>query len=211
MESDVRGDPAARPVNPSAGANPVTAPSDPILLGKLADPHADYARLQREAPIYRIDATPENSLVPIGGIWVVTRYDDAVTILRDPARFRQTPFATMPPELLAAMPPMPAFMQTVARSMLLRDPPDHTRLRGLTSHAFTPQAIKRLEGQTQVIADRLVDALPLRGETDVALHHAWPLPLAVICDMMGVSDDDRGHRRPGRDRLTQGRSGSRWR
>jgi len=169
----------------------ITTPSDPILLGRLADPHVHYARLQREAPIYRIDATPQNSLISMGSIWVVTRYDDAITILRDPERFRQSPFSTMPPELLAAMPPMPVFMQTVTQSMLLRDPPDHTRLRGLTNHAFTPRAIKRLEGQTQVIADRLIDALPERGETDLALNYSWRLPLAVICDMMGIPEEDR--------------------
>lgn len=164
---------------------------NPLRFGATPDPHPHYASLQREAPIFRMDATPENSLIPFGSVWIVSRYEDAVQILRDPARFVQSPAAALPPEVLAAMPPMPPFLRVVAESMVMQDPPVHTKLRGAVNRAFTPQAVKRIEPRIQAIADQLLDDMPAEGELDLVEHYAWPLPLATICEMLGVPERDR--------------------
>src|SRR6266851_4093356 len=71
-------------------------------------------------------------------------------------------------------------------SMLDRDPPDHTRLRGLVSKAFTPKALESLRPRIQQIVDELVDQVESRGEMDLVEEFAYPLPVIVICEMLGV-------------------------
>ena len=71
-------------------------------------------------------------------------------------------------------------------SMLFRDPPDHTRLRGLVTKAFTAKRIDDLRPRMQQIVDELLDAAFERGEMDVVADLAYPLPVTVICEMLGV-------------------------
>jgi cytochrome P450 PksS len=165
--------------------------ANPLALGATADPFPHYAALRRDAPIFRMDATPENSMIPFGSVWVVSRYEEASIVLKDPTRFVQSPAAALPLEVLAAMPPMPSFMKVVAESMVMRDPPDHTRLRGVVNRAFTPRAVKQMEPRIQAAADRLLDGLPAQGEMDLVPRYAWPLPLGAVCDMIGVPEQDR--------------------
>ena len=75
-------------------------------------------------------------------------------------------------------------------SMLDRDPPDHTRLRGLVSKAFTPRALESLRPRIQQIVDGLLDQIERRGEMDLIEEFAYPLPVIVICEMLGVPVED---------------------
>jgi len=74
--------------------------------------------------------------------------------------------------------------------MLDRDPPDHTRLRGLVSKAFTPKALESLRPRIQQIVDGLLDQIERRGEMDLIEEFAYPLPVIVICEMLGVPVKD---------------------
>ena len=104
--------------------------------------------------------------------------------------------------------------------MLFRDPPDHTRLRALVSRAFTPRVIEGMRGQIQAVVDRLLDQVERRGHMDVIGDLAYPLPVTVICDMLGVPVGDheqmrdwsvRHHQEPRRHRDPVGRLGGRAR
>jgi pimeloyl-[acyl-carrier protein] synthase len=146
---------------------------NPFLPEFHADPYPFYRRLREADPVHLSNL----------GLWVLTRYDDCVTCLRDP-RFGRDGF-----ELLLAQfgegsgEPLP-------RSMLFRDPPDHTRLRSLVNRAFTPRVIEGMRSHIQGIVDRLLDRVQSRGEMDVIGDLAYPLPVTVICDMLGVPVTD---------------------
>jgi len=144
---------------------------NPMLPEVIADPYPLYRRLQLEDPVHQ---------TPLG-MWVVSRYDDVAMVLRDP-RFGRRGFQ----ELVAARFSRPGF----ARSMLLQDPPDHTRLRALVSKGFTARAIDSLRDRIQQILDGLLDAAIERGRMDLIADLAYPLPVSVICELMGVPAPD---------------------
>jgi cytochrome P450 len=144
---------------------------DPLLPEFHADPYPFYRRLREEDPVHRS---------PLG-FWVLTRYDDCVTALRDP-RFGREGFA----QLLTAVYGDGAEGGALPRSMLFRDPPDHTRLRALVSKAFTPRVIEQMRDHIQGIVDRLLARVEPAGGMDVIADLAYPLPVTVICEMLGV-------------------------
>jgi pimeloyl-[acyl-carrier protein] synthase len=141
---------------------------NPFLPTFHANPYPFYHRLRAADPVHR---TPM-------GLWVLTRYDDVVAVLKDP-RFGREGFE----QILANV------YGEGARSMLFRDPPDHTRLRGLVSQAFTPRMIERMRSHIQDIVDRLLDRVQNANAMDVIADLAYPLPLTVICEMLGVPTD----------------------
>ncbi len=75
--------------------------------------------------------------------------------------------------------------------MLDRDPPDHTRLRGLVNKAFTPRVVEMLRPRIQQIVDGLLDAADGAGAMDLIEDFAYPIPVIVICEMLGVPVEDR--------------------
>jgi cytochrome P450 len=148
---------------------------NPLDPGVHADPYPYYRRLREADPVH---------LSPLG-LWVLTRYDDCVTSLRDP-RFGRDGFEP----ILAAQYGDESETGRLPRSMLFRDPPDHTRLRSLVNRAFTPRVIEGMRGQIQGLVDRLLDRVERRGHMDVIANLAYPLPVTVICDMLGVPGGD---------------------
>jgi pimeloyl-[acyl-carrier protein] synthase len=108
-----------------------------------------------------------------------------VTSLRDP-RFGRDGFEA----ILSAQYGEESETGRLPRSMLFRDPPDHTRLRSLVNRAFTPRVIEGMRGQIQAVVDRLLDQVERRGHMDVIADLAYPLPVTVICDMLGVPVGD---------------------
>ena len=141
---------------------------NPFLPEFHANPYPFYHRLRAADPVHR---TPM-------GLWILTRYDDVVSVLKDP-RFGREEFA----QILANV------YGEGARSMLFRDPPDHTRLRGLVSQAFTPRMIERMRNHIQEIVDRLLDRVQNAHAMNVIADLAYPLPVTVICEMLGVPTD----------------------
>ena len=139
----------------------------------VADPYPTYHRLRSEDPVH------ESPL----GFWVLTRYEDVVASLRDP-RFAKEP-------MIAAVAARLGFdAGAVGISMLDRDPPDHTRLRGLASKAFTPRVVERLRPRVQEIVDGLLDRVERAGAMDLIEEFAYPIPVNVICEMLGVPVED---------------------
>ena len=139
-----------------------------------ANPFPFYARLRREEPVVRISAVFIKA-------WLVTRYDDAAELLRDP-RFAK--------EITSKLGYLPGFAKALGRNMLGQDPPDHTRLRGLVSKAFTPRRVEEFRGRVQAICDGLLDAAR-PGDFDLVRDYALPIPLTVISDMLGIPKEDR--------------------
>jgi len=136
----------------------------------LADPYPTYHRLRAEDPVHQS---------PLG-FWVLTRYDDVSAVLRDP-RFIKEPLAALVAARFGAEVP-----RGVGLSMLDRDPPDHTRLRGLVSKAFTPRVVEGLRPRIQQIVDELITRAQAAGSMDVIEEFAYPIPVNVICEMLGV-------------------------
>src|SRR5215813_1835495 len=135
----------------------------------IADPYPTYHRLRSEDPVHHS---------PLG-FWVLTRYEDVVAALRDP-RLAKEAIASFVAARFGS--PMPA----MGLSMLDRDPPDHTRLRGLVSKAFTPRVIEQLRPHIQGIVNRLLDKVEGEPGMDLIEQFAYPLPVIVICEMLGV-------------------------
>jgi len=162
---------------------------NPYLPEFHADPYPFYHRLRAVAPVYQ---TPM-------GFWVLTRYDDVLTVLRDPP-FGRDGFEQM---LAAVYADDRAESSRLPRSMLFRDPPDHTRLRALVSKAFTPRVIERMREHIQDIVHRLLGRVRDAKGMDVITDLAYPLPVTVICEMLGVPTGQAWRstrRRPGENR-----------
>ncbi|GLW34683.1 cytochrome P450 family protein [Actinoplanes regularis] len=142
-----------------------------------ANPHPALAELRQAGPVHRVTSAAG---IPF---WMVTRWDEARQVLTDPSLSKRQPVDQLPAELRAAL----------ATQMLLRDPPDHTRLRRLVSAAFTPRRTQALRPRIEQITDRLLDELATVSEPDLIDRFAIPLPLEVICELLGIPG---GERRP---------------
>ncbi|MDH6136733.1 cytochrome P450 [Kitasatospora sp. MAA4] len=154
-------------------------PSAPTPADLIADPHGSYARLREAGPVHSItgpDGLP---------IWLVTRYADVRQALADPRLSLDKRHAKPGNYRGLALPP------ALDANLLNMDPPDHTRIRRLVSQAFTPRRIEQLREPVQRIADELLDAVAPLGATDLITAYAAPLPIAVICDLLGVAPQDR--------------------
>jgi len=149
---------------------------DPFLPEFNADPYPFYHRLREADPVHQS---------PLG-FWVLTRYDDCVMVLRDP-RFGRAGFEG----LLESVYGNTVEQGRLPTSMLFRDPPDHTRLRGLVSRAFTPRVVEGLRPRIQQIVDGLLDRVQGAGRMEVISDLAYPLPVTVISEMLGVPEGDR--------------------
>jgi cytochrome P450 len=106
-----------------------------------------------------------------------------IGVLRDPRCAKEPMIAAVAARL--GIPP-----GTIGLSMLDRDPPDHTRLRGLASKAFTPRVVEALRPRIQQIVDDLLAGVEPRGGMDLIEEFAYPLPVIVICEMLGVPVED---------------------
>jgi cytochrome P450 len=166
-------------------AQPVFDPFDPLWA---SDPFPLYADLRERAPIHRNDL----------GFWVLTRHADCLAVLRDRrassdslnlAEERMPPTRRPP---IAEGDPVAAVMLEM-RPFLFRDPPDHTRLRGLVSKAFTPKVVESLRARTQQVVDELLDAAIAAERIDLVEGFAHPLPVRIICDLLGVPVEDQDH------------------
>jgi cytochrome P450 len=163
-----------------AGENTVSAPAEfnPLMPEFIANPHPMYHRLRAEDPVHRSTLLPDT--------WILTRYADVVMALRDP-RFDRHDAENFFRERFGDGPLINVF----SKWMLFRDPPDHTRLRTLVNKAFTPRAIEGLRPRIQELVDSLLDGVQARGHMDIMTDLAYPLPVLVICELLGVPAKDR--------------------
>ncbi len=160
----------------------VTLQYNPILPEVQSDPYPYYKRLREEDPVHWSDALDA---------WVLTRYDDVVAVLKD-LRFSADRRRARNRFVQQAQMAAEEYGPTArANTMLTSDPPEHTRLRLLVSKAFLPRNVERLRPHVQSIADELLDAAPDPGRLDVLMDFAYPLPVIVIAELMGVPAENR--------------------
>jgi cytochrome P450 len=161
----------------------------PREIGFIADPYPAYDQLRRAGRIHYDERTDH---------WLITRHADVNALLRD-RRFGRSylHLATHEemghphdPELQAP------FWHVIRNGMLDREPPDHTRLRGLVSRAFTPRRVAEMRDTIQDIVDGLVDEALARSEFDLLATVLEPLPVTVIAELLGIPQEDRHLLRP---------------
>ncbi len=147
----------------------------------LANPYPLFRRLRSEDPVH---------WDPFLHTWVVTRYADVLEVLHTFSAER-----THTPEKLQAMGlgHMSPIAQLMVKQMLFMNPPQHTRLRKLASHAFTPARVAVLRAHIREIVGRLLDTVEDSGRMDVIGDLAEPLPAIVTAEMLGVPVSDRNH------------------
>ncbi|GGO01639.1 cytochrome P450 family protein [Saccharibacillus kuerlensis] len=137
------------------------------------NPYPVYARLREEEPIAKL-------MFPDGQFgWMITRYEDAVEVLKD------NRFIKDMTKIYGS-----TGQSIFTSNMLFSDPPDHRRLRGLVQQAFTPKLIEGMREHIQQIADKLLDAVEGREHIELIDDYAFPLPIIVISEILGVPTSD---------------------
>jgi len=153
---------------------------DPFAPGFTDDPYPQYAALRAGAPVY------EHPF----GFWLLTSYEAVSWLLRANLSVEERnaapgPFFELREQIYGENADRPRGV-----SMLDRDPPDHTRLRRLVSKAFTPRAVQALRPRITGLVDGMLDAAELQGRVDLVDALAFPLPFAVIAEMLGTPPGD---------------------
>lgn len=158
--------------------------AQPTLLGLLFD-HEKYSDLLERQPVLRVRYFDGS------WVWLVTRHSHVEAILKNPT-VRSNPAAQARSGALAAGAGQPpAFRRYVRSAISAMDPPEHTRMRRLVSQSFTSRRVELLRPRIQELAYELLDELIPEGEVDLLERFAYPLPIRVICELLGVPVDDR--------------------
>jgi cytochrome P450 len=141
-----------------------------------ADPYPTYRALRESDPVHRL---------ALGG-WALLRYRDCAMALTDPRFGSSSPIDIRSASALPDDHPL----VVLSNSMLFLDPPEHTRLRGIVSKTFTRRAVDALAPRVEQLVDGLLDAVAERGEMDVVDDFAYPLPIAVMGELLDIPDED---------------------
>ncbi len=151
------------------------------------DPYRVFAQMREQDPVFCQPGVDGETM-----IWFVTRHDDVAAVLLDDERFVRDPRLALTEEQLQEQGAPPA-VAAIDNHMLNRDGDDHRRLRRLVTKAFTPKVVEQLRPRIQAIADELLDAVETRGSMDISAEYAFPLPITVIAELLGVptADQDR--------------------
>lgn len=148
------------------------------------DPFPAFAQMRLADPIYA-------NRSPIGlTTWYITRYEDVLAVLKDNEHFVKDVRNSLPEVPPSPPHQQPNIHQLLNQNMLFSDPPDHTRLRALVNQAFTPRRVEQMNGRVQQIADELLDKMADKSQMDVIADYALPLPVIVICEMLGIPPAD---------------------
>jgi pimeloyl-[acyl-carrier protein] synthase len=159
---------------------------DEILVSDkfMADPYPILRQLRQEDPVHWSDS--------IGG-WVLTRYDDMVVTFKDVSHYSNEgrllkAVEYLPPESRKEFKVFEDHYRL--KSLINSDPPDHTRLRGLVTRAFTPRVVEVMRPRIQQIVNELLDAVQQEGQMDAMKDLAIPLPVTVVAEILGVPKSD---------------------
>jgi len=158
----------------------------------LKDPFPLFSRLREEDPVHWSES--------LRG-WMVMRYDDVLHVLQNPLRYSSDRFRKLGDRHSSNRPAVQEVARVLRDWMVMRDPPDHTRLRGLLHNSFTPSRLRRMRPRVQAIVDELLDRIEARGGMEFIEDFAFPLPASVIAVMMGVPREDIGQIRVWSDQL----------
>jgi len=161
----------------------------------IRDPHTYYARLRETDPVHWNERWKG---------WIITRYDDVVRLLRDHERFSSDRMASFIAELSPAdRDRYHVLIEILSSWFVFRDPPFHTRFRLLTNKAFTPMSVERLRPRVRQIIHGLLDRVAERGHMEFIRDYAFPLPVTVICEYLGVPAEDHERLKEWSDETTQ--------
>ena len=152
---------------------------DPYAYEIHEDPYPTYARLRAEAPLYRNEER---------GFWALSRYDDDMAAFRDSERFSNSHGVSIDPAASG-----PHAHRTM--SFLAMDPPDHGRMRGLVSRAFTPRRVAEMEDGIRALTVAHLEPALESGSFDFVADLAGKVPMDVISEMLGVPVADRAELR----------------
>lgn len=153
---------------------------NPDLYVERGYPHAEWALLRREAPVFRYERPN------VAPFWAITRHEDIVTVSRQPELFKSSQLLFMTVEEPGAPPPDEAIL----RQLLNMNPPEHGSYRAVVNRRFTPRAVMPLSGQIEQITAEVLDGIMERGECDFVTEVSAKLPLAVIAEMFGIPRAD---------------------
>jgi len=139
------------------------------------------------------DGPVHHAVLPNGvGVWVVTRHEEARAALTDPRLGKDAATLTEVMRAKQAAAGQGTFMSGMfGPSMLFADPPEHTRKRKLLMGEFTARRVMALQPRIEQITSHLLDALSTRDEVDLVADLAFPLPVTVICELLGIPAADR--------------------
>jgi len=151
---------------------------NPMSLDVIANPYPHYHRLRTLDPVHRS---------PLG-VFVASRHADVSFVLRD-KRFGKDFVGRMTRRFGPQVLDEPVY-RSMRHWMLQMDPPDHSRLRGLVVKAFTARRVEDMRPRIQEIVDRTLDRIEPRGRMDLIADFALRLPVTVICDMLGIPEED---------------------
>ncbi len=158
------------------------------LLGSpdfVRNPYPVYDRLRSSAPVFWSE---------LWGCWLLTRYDQVVAVMQDNQRFSSMGRVTnvlqreLPAPVLAQAQPL---ISHYSKGLINVDPPDHTRLRRLAQKAFLPRTLERLRPRVEGIVNELLDKVTAAGQMDFVRDVAYPLPITVIAELLGVPAEHR--------------------
>jgi cytochrome P450 len=162
--------------------NPLFGRFNPFLPAHRNNPHATWRALRESEPVY---------WHPVFRMWMLTRYEDVLFVLRD--KNFTTDRSQVP--LMRWVSRMSRddvqFSAMIERNLLTMDGPDHTRLRGLVSKAFTPRRVESLRPRLEQVIDGLLDDCAERDEMELVRDFAHPLPVIAIAELLGVPVADR--------------------
>lgn len=159
---------------------------NPFDLAVQADPYPHYRYLRAHDPVHwGVAGDPTRP-----GTWYLFGHDDVMATLKDP-RFGRELARALPPEALPLVPEAHRLLADMSEHwMILRDPPTHTRLRGLVNKAFTPRMIQQIVPQITMHAEQLLAQKLPTGQIDLIDDYARPLPVLVIATMLGIPPED---------------------
>lgn len=153
---------------------------EPFSSETLANPYPAYHAMRERGRMQRTTA----------GHWLATGYDEVSRLLTD-QRFGEAAGRGGRIRLSRTTREGPQQLLGRVDTMLSQDPPEHTRLRRLVSKAFTPRSVQKMRPRIQEIVNELLETIEGRGEFDLVAELAWPLPVIVIAEMLGIPREDR--------------------
>jgi pimeloyl-[acyl-carrier protein] synthase len=166
---------------------------DPRLPETLADPYPHYASAREQGPVVYNEVLRS---------WMVLGHEEVVEVLRDRTMSSEWNGHRRPydPAVLAQIKPLNDWF---ARTLLFSNPPVHTRLRAVMNKAFTPRRVEELRPSVQRIVEDLIEPVAGRGAMEFVAEFAYPLPVTVIAELLGVPDADRAHVRTWSDTMSR--------
>ena len=146
------------------------------------DPYPYYKRLRELHPVHPVKL-PDKRI-----IWLVTRYEDVAEILRDKRLAKD--LSNAPGNRTAEQPWIPRFAKPLTQHMLNKDSPEHTRLKGLVTQAFSTKMIEKMSDRISTLSTELLNRVGGRKSIDLIADFALPIPTTVIAEMLGVPVED---------------------